>query len=159
MDHKKLARWLKAAVIIIALCLAVIYFMVIPSMGRSLADANPEFAYCFWPWMVFIWITAVPVYAALIFCWRLARGIGLDRPFTRQNAENCKWISALAILDSVYFFVGNVLLLFLNMNHPGILLASLLVVFAGAAIAIAFGALSNLVGRAATLQEQSDLTI
>ena len=38
-------------------------------------------------------------------------------------------------------------------------IVSLLVVFAGAAIAIAFAALSNLVSRAAALQEQSDLTI
>lgn len=159
MDQSKLARWLKAAIIVIGLCLAVIYFAVIPTMGRSLADAYPEFAHCFWPWVVFIWITAAPVYAALIFCWRIASGIGRDQSFTHQNAENCKWISNLAILDSAYFFVGNIVLLFMNMNHPGIILASLLVVFAGAAIAIAFAALSNLVGRAAALQEQSDLTI
>ena len=159
MNQKKLAGWLKAAMIIAAICLAVIYFAVLPTIGRDFADAYPEFAHCFWPWMAFIWVTAAPVYAALIFCWRIAANIGKDRSFTIENARNCKIVALLAIVDAAYFFLGNVVLTFLNMNHPGIVFASLLVCFAGAVIAIAFAALSNLVGRAAALQEQSDLTI
>ena len=61
--------------------------------------------------------------------------------------------------DAAFFFVGNVVFLFLNMNHPGIVLLSLVPVFAGACIAIAAAALSHLVRKAAALQEQSDLTI
>ena len=49
--------------------------------------------------------------------------------------------------------------MFLNMNHPGIVIMSLLIVFAGTAIAVAAAALSRLVKKAAALQEQSDLTI
>ena len=159
MDQTKLSRRLKIAIIFIAVCLAVVYFAVLPSFGRTIAVENPEFAYCFWPWLAFLWITAAPLYAALIFCWKIAANIGRDQTFTKENAAGCKWISNLAVLDSAYFFIGNIVLLFLNMNHPGIVLGSLLVVFAGAAIAIAFAALSNLVSRAAALQEQSDLTI
>ncbi len=50
-------------------------------------------------------------------------------------------------------------LLFLNMSHPGVVLGSLLVVFAGAAAAVAAAALSHLVRKAALLQEENDLTI
>ena len=159
MDQTKLARRLKTAIIFVAVCIAVVYFAVLPSCGHTVARQYPEFAYCFWPWLAFLWVTAAPLYAALIFCWKIAVNIGHDQSFTRQNAASCKWISILAALDSAYFLVGNIVLLFLNMNHPGIVLGSLLVVFAGAAIAIAFAALSNLVSRAAALQEQSDLTI
>ena len=66
---------------------------------------------------------------------------------------------ALAGGDAVFFFLGNLLLLLLNMSHPGVTLLSLLVVFAGAAVAVAAGALSHLVQKAALLQEESDLTI
>ena len=159
MDQTKLSRRLKVAIIFIAVCLAVVYFAVLPTCGRTIAQQNPEFAYCFWPWLAFLWITAAPLYAALIFCWKIATNIGRDQTFTKENAASCKWVSNLAVLDSAYFFIGNIVLWFLNMNHPGIVLGSLLVVFAGAAIAIAFAALSNLVSRAAALQEQSDLTI
>ena len=45
------------------------------------------------------------------------------------------------------------------MSHPGVLLLSLLIVFAGIAVTVASAALSHLVYKAASLQEQSDLTI
>ena len=49
--------------------------------------------------------------------------------------------------------------LFLGMNHPGVVLLSLVAVFAGVAVAIAAAALSHLVAKAADLQAESDLTI
>ena len=47
----------------------------------------------------------------------------------------------------------------MNMNHPGIVLLAMVVVFAGIAVTVAAASLSHLVSRAADLQEQSDLTI
>ena len=76
-----------------------------------------------------------------------------------DNARLLKWISWLAAGDSVYFFVGNFVLLLLNMSHPGIVLYSLPVVFVGIAVTVTTAALSHLVRRAAELQKQSDLTI
>ena len=45
------------------------------------------------------------------------------------------------------------------MNHPGIILYSLIVVFAGVAISVAAATLSHLVLKAAKLQEENDLTV
>ena len=45
------------------------------------------------------------------------------------------------------------------MNHPGILLVSLLICVIGIAISIAAACLSHLVRKAADLQEQSDFTV
>lgn len=47
----------------------------------------------------------------------------------------------------------------MNMSHPAILLASLLILFGGLALAIAFFVLSRLVEQAARLREENDLTI
>ena len=69
------------------------------------------------------------------------------------------WISWLAAGDSIFFFAGNILLLFLSMSHPGVTLLLMIVVFAGVSVTIAAAVLSHLIGRAAALQEQSDLTI
>lgn len=83
----------------------------------------------------------------------------MDRSFTVANAKLLRWISVLAVLDAAVFFTGNLVYLLLDMNHPGIVLFSLMVSFAGVAIAVASAALSYLVQRAAALQDQSDLTI
>lgn len=159
MTQKTIAGWLKGIIIGVALCGLVIYALVIPSVGLSVAAANPEFTNCYYPWLIFICITALPFYAALVLAWKVAANIGRDRSFTMENARWIKSIAVLAVADAMFFFIGNVVLLLLNMSHPGIALLSLIVVFAGIAIAIASAALSYLVKKAALLQEQSDWTI
>lgn len=160
MKQVALSIWLKFIIIGVGICGLIVYGMVIPMLGQTLATyLNGEFDYCYWPWLVFIWITAIPCYMVLIFAWRIASNIGIDKSFTEANAKYLKWISILAVTDAAFFFVGNIVYLFLNMNHPGIVLFSLLVVFAGVAVAIASAALSHLVLKAEVLQEQSDWTI
>ncbi len=159
MEQKSLARLLKGFLIGLGIVGIIVYGMIIPMEGQLIAAQNPEFAYCYTPWLIFLWLTAVPCYAVLVIGWQIAGKIGEDRSFCYENAKWLKWISWLAFGDSIFFFVGNVVFLFLNMNHPGIVLFSLLVDFVGAAIGVASAALSHLVNKAAEMQEQNDLTI
>ena len=159
MKQQSLARWLKAAIIGVGLCLAVVYLLIIPDLGKAVAVQNPEFSHCYWPWLIFLWCTALPCAVALILGWGVAGRIGRDRSFCMENARALRTIAILAAADTAFFFVGNIVLLFLNMSHPGVTLAALLAVFAGTAVAIAAAALSHLVHKAAVLQEQSDYTI
>lgn len=160
MKQVALARWLKFIIIGVGICGLIIYGIVIPVFGQTVAFIEKGvYDYCFWPWLIFIWITAIPCYIVLFFSWKIACNIGNDKSFTVANANYLKWISILAAFDAAFFFVGNIVYLFLNMNHPGIVLFSLLVVFAGVAVAIASAALSHLVLKAEVLQEQSDWTI
>ena len=159
MEQKALAKWLKLVVLGVGLCGLAVYLGVIPGYGLSLRSLYPEFSNRFWPWLIFIWVSGIPCYAALALGWRIAGNIGRDRSFSMENARFLQAVSLLAALDTAYFFLGNLVLLFLNMSHPGVVLLSLLVVFAGAAAAVAAAALSHLVRKAAALQEDSDLTI
>ena len=159
MTQKTVARWLKGIIIGVALCGLIIFGLVVPAIGHAIVGANPEFSYCYLPWLIFICLCALPCYAALVLGWKIAADIGHDRAFTTENAKRLKYITVLAVADAMFFFTGNVVFLLLNMNHPGIALLSLIVVFAGIAIAIAAAALSYLVKKAAALQEQSDWTI
>lgn len=159
MKQDKLARWLKFIIIGVGLCGLVVYTLIVPMFGQGQIAEAPEFAGWYTPWMVFISITAIPVYIALFFCWKVASNIGNDRSFSMDNARLLKWISWLAAADSAYFFIGNIVLLLMNMSHPGVTLMSLIVVFGGVAITIASAALSHLIVKAADLQEESDLTI
>ena len=159
MEQKGLATWLKIIIIGVGLCGLVVYFVVIPSFGQSMVYDYPEFANRFLPWLVFLWITAIPCYAAFVFGWKIAVNIGRDKSFSGENAKYLKWIAWLAAGDGIFFFVGNIAMLLADMSHPGVALLSLIVVFAGVAIAVAAAVLSHLVQKAALLQEQSDLTI
>ncbi len=159
MKQSTLAKWLKFVLIGVGLCGIVGYAWVIPSFGQMLVQDNPEYAGCYYPWLIFLWVTAIPCYIALVLGWRIASNIGEDRSFSMDNARLLKWIAYLAVGDAGFFFVMNVLYLVLNMSHPGVTLISLIVVFAGIAVSVAAAALSHLVQKAARLQEQSDLTI
>jgi hypothetical protein len=159
IPYPRLAKWLRIAVILTAAFGAAVFFGAVPIFGQSIVYSNPEFAYCYIPWLAVIWCTAVPCYAALVFAWRIAKDIGREHPFTHDNARRVRRIGQLAIADVAFFFAANVVLLFLNMNHPGILLMALFICLAGVAFAVVVIALAHLVGRAAELQEDSDLTI
>jgi len=70
-----------------------------------------------------------------------------------------KLISNLAFGDVMLFFCGNVLLLVFGMSHPGVFLLSLLPDLFGVALAVCAAALSHLIYKSASLQEDADLTI
>ncbi len=159
MEQKALSKWLKIIIVGVGICGLVGYFLIIPAFGQSMVRDYPEFSGWYWPWLIFLWGTGIPCYAALFFGWKIAANIGNDRSFSMENAKLLKWISWLAEGDAIYFFIGNIALWFAGMNHPGVVLAMFLVVFAGVAIAVAAAALSHLVKKAAVLQEESDLTI
>lgn len=159
MEQRKLSNWLKGIIIGVGLCGLFVFAAVVPALADHVLEGYPEFEAAVLPWKIFIWCSGIPCFSVLFFAWKIASNIGMDRSFTDENANHLKWISGLAAADALFFFLGNVLLFFLNMNHPGIVLASLVVVFIGIAVAVASAALSHLVKKAAALQEQSDLTI
>lgn len=159
MNQKKLSRWLKAVIIGVGICGLIVYLGLLPVFGDSLLTEYPEFSSWRWPWLIFLWITAVPCFIILVLAWKIAANIGEDRSFSAENAGLLRNIAVLIVGDILFFFLGNAVFTFLSMNHPGILLISLLICAIGIAVAIAAACLSHLVRKAADLQEQSDLTV
>jgi len=159
MAQKTLSNWLKGAIICLAVFGILIFGVVIPVYGTILAGNNPDYAHCFWPWMTLMILVAIPCYAALVFGWQIAVDIGRDRSFSEENAKRMKWISNLAFGDVLLFFCGNAMLLVLNMSHPGVFLVSLLPDMFGVAVAVCAAALSHLIYKSASLQQDADLTI
>ncbi|SFG35176.1 Protein of unknown function [Lachnospiraceae bacterium C7] len=159
MEQRVLAKWLKIIIIGVGICGIGICFGVLPACGNAILYDYPELTNCFWPWLIFLWVCCVPCYVILGLGWKIANQIGKNQSFSNANAEYLKWISWVMSGDAAFFMVGNILLLLVNMSHPGVMLLSLIVVFVGIAVAVAAAVLSHLVKKAADLQEQSDLTI
>ena len=159
MEQRALSNWLKGAIGCLAILGLFIFAFVIPAYGLSLSAENPEYAHCFWPWMILMLLVAVPCYAALVIGWKIASDIGNNRSFSVENARRMETISNLAFGDVILFFCGNVLLLVSNMSHPGVFLLSLLPDLFGVAVAVCAAALSHLIYKSAVMQEEADLTI
>lgn len=159
MNQKSLSKWLKGIVIATGIVGLGIYFLILPEIGRTLVEQAPEFEYCYWPWLIFLISTSIPCYLVLFHGWGVATNIGKNKSFSMENAKHLKAISVLALVDTGYLFAGNVVFLFLEMNHPGIMVASLLVIIMGLVFTVAAAALSHLIEKAARLQDESDLTI
>lgn len=159
MKQKLLLFWLKLFLIVIAICGLALFAFVLPDFGLRIKVANPEFSHCFWPWLIFLLISGIPCFAVLVLAGKILSAIEKNMAFTMQNAALLRGIAILAAADTAFFFVGNLVFLFLNMNHPGIVLMSLAIDFAGLTVAALFAVLAQLVKKAAELQEQSDLTI
>ena len=159
MTQTSLSAWLKAVILGIAFCGVILCGVLLPTIGKDIITENPEFSSWYRPWFAVLWIAAAPCYLALYNGWKVTVEIGRDRSFSMENAIYLKRISMLAIADTAYFFLANLLLFFMNMNHPGIFIASLFVDFTGAVIAVVAAALSHLVQKAAVMQQENDLTI
>ena len=159
MEQKTLARWIRMAIVLVGICGLFVYAVLLPLYGQSIVGQEPDHAYCYWPWLIFLWVTGLPCFGVLYMGWRVAGNIGRDRSFSHENARFLKIAAFLVAFDAALFFVVNVVYLFLNLSHPGVTILSLVVTLAGAAISVVLASLSRLVQKAALLQEQSDLTI
>lgn len=161
MKGKIIARRLNVVLIGLILCGIFVYGVFLPLRGHHMAmmAKGGPFDGAFWPWLLYLWGTAVPCVVAVGYAFSITHTLREGRMFTPQNARRLLMIARWAIGDTVYFFIGQILLFAMGWNHPGVFLMSLFIVFAGAAIATAARALAWLVQKAAELQEESDWTI
>ncbi|MCI8360291.1 MAG: DUF2975 domain-containing protein [Clostridiales bacterium] len=158
MKQSHLALWLKGILGGTGVCGAAVYAYLLPFWGQELA-AGGALSGSYWPWLIFLWLTALPCYAVLVYGWKIAGEIERDNSFCYKNARRLQRVAALAAGDTVFFFAGNLLLLALGRSHPGVAFLSCLVVFAGIAVSVAATVTSHLVYKAAALREENELTI
>ena len=159
MKHDIFSKWIKVVIIGTALIGIGACAYLVPELFRAFKRWYPELTSWVAPWMSLIYVCAAPCFAALVTGWLIADNIGKDKSFTMKNAGLFKLFSLLALGDSIVFGVGSLVYTLLGFNHPGLLLIQMLIVFVGLAIFVCMAALSYLVGKAAALQEDSDLTI
>ena len=158
--HKKLAVLLRIGLVIAALVCGAIFFWFLPQLGRGIALADPEYAWAFWPCLIFAWLFAVPVFWAMAALWTVFGRIGRGDAFCMENARARATVSRLAFFDAVLVPVGVITLALLGAGSPGM---TVIAMPAGVMVCTLVGvmamALSRLVADAARLQDESDLTV
>ena len=159
MEQRKMVKWLKFLVIFVAICGLILCTVVIPVVGRELSGVSPELGRYFKPWVTFVWVLAIPCFAALVHAWMIFSNIEKNKAFSMENAKHMEKISYLAGADTIALISGNIVLLILNMNHPSVFLVFLMIGIIGIGISVAAAVLSHLIQKAANLQDENDLTI
>jgi hypothetical protein len=150
---------MRISVILTAICGLFLCLYVIPSWGESIIYANPEFSSWFWPWLVFSWLVALPCFIILVFVWKVSGAVTQETVFTALTAKWVKMGAILLLSDAVFLFVGNIVLFLFGMNHPGMLLLSIMGGLFAVALSLLAAVLSRYLTKAAVLQEECAGTI
>ncbi|MDR1669322.1 MAG: DUF2975 domain-containing protein [Oscillospiraceae bacterium] len=158
MSSKTLCYLVRAAVIAVAVCGLAMCGLFLPPL---VADTAGELfglteSYC---WLAFLWVSALPCFAILVYVWKCSDAIKNENVFRLRVARWVKHAAMLLFCDVVFFFLGNTVFWLIGLNHPSVLIASLLICVLGAALATAAAAVSRYITKAAALQEEADGTI
>ena len=159
MSSTTLYRLIRASVILAILSGIFAYTYIIPNLGIYLVGLYPEYAHIYYPWLIFLWVAALPYLAILVLVWRVSGIIGQDQVFTAKTAKTAKLGSVLFFGNSGFFFLGNVIFLILGMNHPAVLLLSLFICMFNATLGIIAAVVARYLTKAVVLQEEADNTI
>jgi fluoride ion exporter CrcB/FEX len=82
MKQNALAKWLKFIIVGVGICGLLTYTVIMPRFAAYLVRQNSMLEKNVLPWLILIWISAIPCYIVLILGWKIADNIRLDRSFS-----------------------------------------------------------------------------
>lgn len=159
MKQKELSVWLRCIIVLIGAAVLFLAIVFVPDLGEEAVRVNPNLAWLYLPCLLYIWFTALPVFAALVIAWLIFAEIGRDNSFCLANARRLRTISFLALTDTLLYILWTIALGVLHALHPGVLVGVICIVFMGLGFTVGTAALSHLTKKAADLKADSDLTI
>jgi hypothetical protein len=159
MKQLEMARWLKIIDGISLVCCIVLAFAVVPLLGYDMMSRYPDIAGMFWPCLIFIWLSVVPLIVIGIISWQIFIQIGRDESFCHENAARLKTISYLASIDVVAYLLASVALALMSLLPISVLLVALVVMMGSLLLAVTSATLSHLTEKAAALKAENDLTV
>ena len=161
MNTKTMTTLLRAVLLAAAVLCGIFFLWFLPSYGQGVQQADPEFTWAYWPCLIWAWLFALPIFGAMLPCWRIFGSISApEGAFTRRNARDMRSISRLAFADALIFPAGMFVLGFMRAGSaPLTIVITPMVIFCCAAVGIVCYVLSRLIGDAAALREENDMTI
>jgi len=155
MSSKTLSALVRSAVLFAAIC-GIIACVSLPSFGSSIVSSFPDQSHLYIPWLVFLWLTSLPLFMLLTQIWKISTAIKNETVFTLQTARIVRFCAFILFGTSAFFILGNVLFLLIDMSHPGVLFLALIADVFVIALAVLLAVLSRYLTKAAALQEEAD---
>ena len=142
MKQHGFSLWMKAITVACAVLGLCLCFLLAPRLIDDLTTTYEELENMFYPGILFVWVTAIPFFAALAEVWLICGEIGRDNSFCVKNALRLRNLSGICALECVWLF-----------------LFFLFIIFICVSAAVGCAMLSHLVRKAADLRQDSELTI
>lgn len=159
MEKKDTGRWLKVIIMMAWIISIILAAVLAPLLGKELVSTNPELEFLFWPSLIFIWITAIPLFVSLYMFYLISKEIIKDNPFYIKNSERLTIVSRLALLEAGMYLFALIVLIMLGEFHISLLLIIIIVMFIGLAMAVITAILAHLVDKARRIEIENELTI
>ena len=120
MKTKTMSALLRAVLLAAGLLLVVFFFLFLPFYGQDTVRYAPEFAWAYWPCLIWAWAFAVPIFWAMVPAWRVCGSIAVKgMAFTGKNARDLRTVSRLAFADAVIFPAGMLIVASLGVPAGG----------------------------------------
>lgn len=155
---KRETFFLKAVVILIGLPIAAILAWL--TYDLITVPKTEEFS-LFVPMVIILYVAAIPYFIALYQTIKLLTYIDHSHAFSQLSVQALRNIKRCAIVISVLFIIDLPFLYRIAEvdDAPGVLLFSLIIVFASAVIAVFAAVLQKLLTNALEIKSENDLTI
>jgi hypothetical protein len=158
--HKVSTLFLKGAVAIIGLIVISVALYLIYGITKEMIDVMP-IQYELLPILITVLLSLVPFIVGLLQALKLINMIEKNQAFSNASVIALKWIkksaSAIAILFSLCLLALYVLAEL--QDAPGVLVISLILIFAAAVIGVITAILERLLKSAINFKNENDLTI
>ncbi|MGO1470723.1 MAG: DUF2975 domain-containing protein [Tissierella sp.] len=150
---------LKLAVSLISIIILLLLIFFIPGIANYFEETAPEFGHMKWPLILGIYLTGLPFFIAVFNVFRLIKLIDVDAVFTMKSIKHLNIISKCSISEIIIYFLGLIYLYIEKAMQPGIVLLSLLIIFASFVIYVLIEILKELLLKAVKIKNENDLTI
>lgn len=159
MKHKQLSVWLKMIIVFCGIFGLLFCIYIGPQTGKEFFGDSENLKALYNPLIIFIWITGIPFFTALVLGWKICSDIGTDQAFTVKNADRLKRISALSMIECILYVVAFFYPFAVGSNHTIVLVVVLLILLFAVVISVFTSMLSYLFRTASEIKQDNDLTI
>jgi hypothetical protein len=157
--NRAITSFLKAAILIMGLIVAVLCIFLLPALAGDTAAENPEFAYLKWPVLLGMYGAAIPFYLALYESWNLLRYIEGQTAFSNLSVQSLRRIRNCGIALGLIYAAGIIGVGAAGALHPGVLLMGAAITFCSFVISVFAAVLKELLRSALTMKNENELTI
>ena len=81
MKTKTMSALLRAVLLAAGLLLVAFFFLFLPFYGQDTVRYAPEFAWAYWPCLIWAWAFAVPIFWAMVPAWRVCGSIAIQHRY------------------------------------------------------------------------------
>ena len=153
--------FLKIAVILIGIPILALCIFLLPEIAEYFAELNPKLDFLQYPFLIGLYVTAIPFYFALYQAFKLLCYIDKNQAFSELSVKALKNIKYCAItISALYVALMPLLYLMAEVDDaPGIILIGMVIIFGCMVVAVFAAVLQKLLKNAIDIKSDNDLTI